>query len=70
MNVMGGTIIETESERLMRVGASQGAARVIVKFGQEDGLDDATIIKRLQENAGMSLDQASIYLKQYGKQLV
>ena len=44
---MGGTIIETESERLVRVGASQGAARVIVELGQEDGLDDATIIKRM-----------------------
>ena len=63
---MGGTIIETESERLMRVGA----ARVIVKFGQEDGLDDTTIIKRLQENAGMSLEKAKAYLDQYGKQLV
>lgn len=63
---MGGTVIETESERLMRVGA----ARVIVEMGQEYGLDDAAIIKRLQEKAAMSLDQAMFYLKQYGKQLV
>ena len=70
VNIMGGTVIETESERLMRVGANQGAARMIVELGQEDGLDDATIIKRMQERIGVSLEQAMAYLKQYGKQLV
>ena len=67
---MGGTVIETESERLLRVGASQGAARMIVELGQEDGLDDEIIIKRMQEKIGVSLEQAMAYLKQYGKQLV
>ena len=70
VNIMGGTVIETESERLMRVGANQGAARMIVGLGQEDGLDDAIIIKRMQEKIGVSLEQAMAYLKQYGKQLV
>lgn len=74
VNIMGGTIIETESERLMRVGAAQGeiqgAARMIVELGQEDGLDDAIIMKRMQEKIGLSLEQAMAYLKQYGKQLV
>lgn len=67
---MGGTIIETESERLIRVGMNQGRVQMIVELGQEDGLDDATIIKRMQEKVGLSLDQAVTYLKQYGKQLV
>ena len=66
VNVMGGTIIETESERLMRMGA----AKMIVELGQEDGLDDTIIIKRMQEKIGLSLEQAMDYLKQYGKQLV
>lgn len=70
VNVMGGTIIETETERLMRVGATQGAARMIVELGHEDGLDDAIIIKRMQEKIGLSLEQAMDYLKQYGKQFV
>ncbi len=70
VNIMGGTVIETESERLMRVGADQGAARMIVELGQEDGLDDAIIIKRMQEKIGVSLEQAMAYLKQYGKQFV
>ena len=67
---MGGTVIETESERLMRVGANQGAARIIVELGQEDGLDDAVIVKRMQEKIGLSLEEAKGYLRQYGKQLV
>ncbi len=70
VDIMGGTVIETESERLMRVGAAQGAARMIVELGQEDGLDDAIIMKRMQEKIGLSLEQAKVYLKQYGKQLV
>lgn len=63
---MGGTIIETESERLMRMGA----AKMVIVLGQEDGLDDAIIIKRMQEKIGLSLEQAMAYLKQYGKQVV
>lgn len=70
VNVMGGTIIETESERLMRVGANQGAARMIVELGQEDGLDDMAILKRLQEKIGLSEEEAEVYFKKYGKQLV
>ena len=66
VNIMGGTIIETESERLMRMGA----AKMVIVLGQEDGLDDAIIIKRMQEKIGLSLEQAMAYLKQYGKQVV
>lgn len=65
-NIMGGTIIETESERLIRLGKTQ----MIVELGQENGLDDAIIIKRRQEKIELSLEQAMAYLKQYGKQLV
>lgn len=66
VNIMGGTVIETESERLMRMGA----AKMVIVLGQEDGLDDAIIIKRMQEKIGLSLEQAVAYLKQYGKQIV
>ncbi len=63
---MGGTIIETESERLICLGKTQ----VIVELGQEDGLDDAVIIESLQKKAGLSLEKAKYYLAQYGKQFV
>lgn len=43
--------IETESERLMRVGANQGAARMIAEHGQGGGLDNEIIIKRMQEKS-------------------
>lgn len=64
VNIMGGTIIETESEKLVR----QGRAQMIIELGQEDGLDDAVIIERLQKKAGLSLEKAKSYLAQYGKQ--
>ena len=70
VNIMGGTIIETESERLIRCGMTQGQAQMIVELGQEDGLDDNTILERLQEKIGLSAEEAGVYLKQYGKQLV
>ena len=66
VNIMGGTIIETESERLIRLGRTQ----MIVELGQEDGLDDRAILKRLQEKIGLSKEEAEIYFKKYGKQLV
>lgn len=63
---MGGMVIETESEKLIR----RGKAEEIIEMGKEFGLDDAAILKRMQDRIGLSLEQASAYLKQYGKSLV
>ncbi len=63
VNIMGGTVIETESERLMRMGA----AKMVVELGQEYGLDDEVILKQMQEKIGLSLEKAKLYLAQYGK---
>ena len=74
VNIMGGTVIETESEKLIRrgieAGRAEGKAEEIIKMGQEFGLDDAAILKRLQERIGLSLETAAAYLEQYGKQLM
>ena len=67
---MGGTVIETESEKLIRKGREAGEAKEIVEMGQEFGLDDASILKRMQDKIGLSLEQATAYLEQFGKQLV
>ena len=71
---MGGTVIETESERLRREGISQGInqgkAQLLIEMGQKEGIDDETILKRMQEWIGLSLEQAAVYLEQYGKQPV
>lgn len=64
---MGGTVIETESEKLIRRGVSQGKIQMIIEMGQEDGLDNTTILKCLQDKVGLSLDKATAYLRQYGK---
>ena len=78
VNVMGGTVIETESEKLIRrwreegrkEGKEEGKAEEIIEMGQEFGLDDAAILKRLQERIGLSIETAAAYLERYGKQLV
>lgn len=74
VNIMGGTVIETESEKLIRKGRAEGKAEgkaeEIIEMGQEFGLDDTAILKRLQEKIGLSLETASAYLERYGKQLV
>ena len=71
---MGGTVIETESERLIRkgreLGEIKGRAEQIIEMGREFGLDDASILKRMQDKIGLSLEQATAYLEQFGKQLV
>ncbi len=66
VNAMGGVIIETESERLLK----QGKAQMIVKLGQEYGLSDEAILDRLQKETGVSPERAKAYFEQYGKQLV
>jgi hypothetical protein len=63
---MGGTIIETESEKLMR----KGAAKEIIEMGQEFGLSDAEILERLQKKLNLSAEAATAYLRKYGKVLV
>ncbi len=71
---MGGTVIETESEKLIRKGRAEGRvegkAEEIIGIGQEFGLDDAAILKRLQEKIGISLEMATSYLERYGRQIV
>ena len=54
---MGGTVIETESEKLIRKGREageikgrvEGRAEQIIEMGREFGLDDASILKRMQD---------------------
>ena len=102
VNIMGGTVIETESEKLIRKGReagriegriegrtegrtegkaegiaegkaegiAEGKAEEIVEMGQEFGLDDAAILKRLQEKIGLSIEMAAVYLERYGRQLM
>ncbi len=58
---MGGTVIETESDKIK--------IRLIIELGQEDGLDDDAILRRLQEKIiGLPLNKAKAYLAEYGKQ--
>ncbi len=70
INIMGGVIIETESERLMRQGMKQGKVQMIIEMGQEIGLDELEILQKLQEKIGLSLEDAEAYLEQYGRQFV
>ena len=63
VNIMGGTVIETESDKIK--------IRTIIEMGQEVGLDDSEILKKLQQKIiGLPLNRAEAYLEQYGKQLV
>ena len=84
VNIMGGTVIETESEKLVRQGIQQGMqrgiqqgmqkgiqlgqAKMLIEIGREDGLDEAAILKRIQEKIGLSLEEALNCMKLYGKQ--
>ena len=70
VNVMGGTIIETESEKWMRQGIQQGQVKMLIELGQEDGLDDETILQKIQKKIGLSLEEAKACMKKYGKQPV
>ncbi len=60
-NVMGGTVFETESKKLIRRGKeaakAEGKAEEIIEMGQEFGLDDVAILKRMRDRIGLSLEQ-------------
>ncbi len=76
VNIMGGAVIETESEKLIqrgvkqgiRQGMQQGKVQTIIELGKEDGLEDTAILARLQNKAGVTLEQAMSYLRKYGEQ--
>ena len=74
VNIMGGTVIETESEKLIRRGKTQGMqqgmVKMIIEMGQEYGLDDAAILRKLRDKTGLSAEQAVVCLEQYRKQPV
>lgn len=55
---MGGTVIETESDKIK--------IQTIIELGQEVGLADAEILKKLHEKIiGLPLTRATAYLEQY-----
>ncbi len=72
---MGGTVLETQSEKWIRQGLSQGLSqgiflgevKMLIELGQEYGLDEKAILERLQKKMGVSLEQAAAYLQEYGK---
>ncbi len=72
VKIMGGTVIETESEKLIQRGVKQGIrqgkVQTIIELGKEDGLEDTAILARLQNKAGVTLEQAMSYLRKYGEQ--
>ena len=45
----------------------QQGIQMLIEMGQEYDLDDAVIMNRLQEKAGLSQEQAESYLEKYGK---
>ena len=75
VNIMGGTVIETASEKLIDLGRSQGIslgmlqgqAKMIIELNQEAGIDDAVILKQMKEKLSLSEKEAAAFLKQYGK---
>lgn len=66
VNIMGGAIIETESEKLIK----RGKAQMLIELGQEDGLDNETILQKIQDKIGLSLEEAKACIAKYGRQFV
>ncbi len=63
VDIMGGVVIETESDKIK--------IRTIIEMGQEVGLADSEILKKLQDKIiGLPLKRAEAYLEQYGKHTI
>jgi hypothetical protein len=57
-------------EELREEGREEGQAQMLIEMSQENGLDDTTILSKLQEKVGLSLEMSLAYLNKYGKSLV
>lgn len=66
VSIMGGTVIETESEKITR----NATVRTVIKMGKTMGMDDKQIILKLQEVAEVSEEKAVSYLQMYGHGVV
>jgi hypothetical protein len=62
VDATGGELFETESERLICIGREEGMAQEIIESGQEFGLDDTAVIKRLQKKLSFTVSQFPIHL--------
>lgn len=70
VNIMGGTVIETESEKLIRKGKAEGKAEGIIETGLEFGLSEEDILMRLQKKLNISLQKAQDYMDKFAQQTV
>ena len=74
VNIMGGTVLETESERLRREGKMEGKmegkiegiAQGIIETGREAGWADESIMEKLLKKLDCTNEKALEYMKQYG----
>ena len=57
-----------EAEERGRKEGRKEVIQMFIEMGQEYGLDDAAILKRLQEKAGLSPEEAAAYLEEYSSQ--
>lgn len=62
VSIMGGAVIETESEKIKR----NATVQTVIKMGKTMGMDDQQIILKLQEVAEVSEEKAVSYLEIYG----
>ncbi|MCM1236771.1 MAG: Rpn family recombination-promoting nuclease/putative transposase [Ruminococcus flavefaciens] len=61
VEVMGGVVLETKSEQLIH----KGEAKMLIKMGRKYGIDETEILEELQDEVGMSLEQAVKCLEEY-----
>ena len=66
VNVMGGTVIESESERLIRIGEEKGI-RSLVESCQEFGLSISDAVDKLVSKFGLTESASLAKAQQYWK---
>ena len=66
VNVMGGTVIESESERLVRIGREEGI-KSSVELCQEFGLSVSDAVKKLVSKFGLTESESLAKANKYWK---
>ncbi|MCI8509134.1 MAG: hypothetical protein HFJ06_11305 [Lachnospiraceae bacterium] len=58
--------LEKGIEQGINQGIYQGEAKMLINLNREYGMDNESILQSLQDKLGISLEQATRYLKEYG----
>lgn len=64
--IMGGRVLQLESERLREEGREEGI-KVLILDNQDEGISEKRIIEKLQKRYALNREQAETYYRKFSR---